>query len=49
LLEGHLGAAKNVTIPVSEIKKIDEDGIHLKLNIDEVEALPSLKAHGWFG
>jgi uncharacterized protein YrrD len=48
LKEGHLWAAKNVTIPVSEIRKIDDEGIHLKLKKKEIEALPSVKASGWF-
>lgn len=48
LRKGHLWAAKNITIPVSEIESIDEKGIHLKLGKEEVEALPSMKIHGWF-
>lgn len=49
LREGHLWKSKNVTVPVSEIRKIDDKGIHLKLNKEEVEELPSVKAQGWFG
>ncbi|MEP7038400.1 MAG: PRC-barrel domain-containing protein [Acidobacteriota bacterium] len=48
LREGHFWDQKNITIPVSEIEKIDDKGIHLKLNKDEIEALPSMKAHNWF-
>lgn len=48
LREGHLWGAKNVTIPISEVSKIDDDGVHLKLKKEEVEKLPSLKASSWF-
>jgi hypothetical protein len=46
--EGHLWMARNITIPISEIEKIDDEGVHLKLGKEEVEELPSLKIHGWF-
>lgn len=49
LREGHLWGAKNVTVPVAEITRTDEEGIHLSLSKDEIEKLPSLKATGWFG
>lgn len=46
--EGHLWATKIITIPVSEIDKIDQDGIYLKLDREAIEGLPSMKIHGWF-
>ena len=48
LREGHLWKTKDITVPISEIEKVGDDGIHLKLGKDEVEALPSMKVHGWF-
>jgi sporulation protein YlmC with PRC-barrel domain len=41
LREGHLWGQRDVTIPVSEIKRLEENTIYLKLNNDQVEALPS--------
>jgi sporulation protein YlmC with PRC-barrel domain len=40
--EGHLWGQKDVTIPVSEIDRLEENTILLKLSNDEVEALPSV-------
>jgi len=48
LREGHFWGKKNITIPVSDIEKFDDRGIHLKLQKAEVEELPSMKVHGWF-
>lgn len=48
LREGHFWSEKDITIPVSEIEKIEKDGIFLKLGKDEIENLPSVKVHGWF-
>jgi sporulation protein YlmC with PRC-barrel domain len=39
--EGHLWDQRDVTIPVSEIDRLEENTIYLKLNKDQVEALPS--------
>jgi sporulation protein YlmC with PRC-barrel domain len=39
--EGHLWGQRDVTIPVSEIDRLGEDTIYLKLNKRQVEALPS--------
>jgi hypothetical protein len=41
LREGHLWGQKDVTIPVSEIDRLEGNTIYLKLNKDQVEALPS--------
>lgn len=49
LREGHFWNEKDVTIPVSKIEKIDKKGIYLKLNKEEIETLPSMKVHNWFG
>jgi sporulation protein YlmC with PRC-barrel domain len=47
--EGHLWGKRDVTIPVSEIDRIDEDTVHLKIDKRGIEALPALpvrrKAH----
>jgi sporulation protein YlmC with PRC-barrel domain len=42
LREGHLWGQKEVTIPVSEIDRIHEDVVHLRLSKEEVKALPSI-------
>jgi sporulation protein YlmC with PRC-barrel domain len=42
LREGHLWGHKDVTIPVSEIDRIEEDTVYLKLDKHEVEALPAI-------
>lgn len=40
--EGHLWGKKDITIPVSEIKKIDEDAVYLKLDKESIENLPEI-------
>lgn len=42
LREGHLWGKKDVTIPVSEIDKIAEDGVYLKLDKKTIETLPTV-------
>jgi hypothetical protein len=42
LREGHLWGQKNVSIPVSEIERIKEDRVHLKLDRGEIAALPAI-------
>jgi sporulation protein YlmC with PRC-barrel domain len=42
LREGHLWGQKDVTIPVSEIARIEEDTVHLKLTKEQIEALPTI-------
>jgi sporulation protein YlmC with PRC-barrel domain len=42
LREGHLWGQKDITIPVSEIDRIEEDTVYLKLDKHEVEALPTI-------
>ena len=48
LREGHLWGEKDVTIPVSEIDKINEDAIMLKLTKKEIELLPSIQVKHWW-
>jgi sporulation protein YlmC with PRC-barrel domain len=43
--EGHLWGQKDVSIPVSEIRETNDDGVMLKLNKREVEALPVIPIH----
>jgi hypothetical protein len=45
--EGHLWGQKDVTIPISEIDRIEGDSVYLKLSKDEVEALPAIPMHRW--
>lgn len=42
LREGHLWGQKNVTIPVAQIDRIEDDAVSLKLTKQEVAALPTL-------
>ncbi len=42
LREGHLWGQKDVTIPVSEIERIEEDAVYLKLDKHSVEELPGI-------
>jgi hypothetical protein len=43
LREGHLWGDEEVTIPVSEIVEFEEGVVHLRLNKEQVEALPTIK------
>jgi hypothetical protein len=42
LREGHLWGQKDVTIPLSEIDRFEEDTVYLKLDKSQIEALPSI-------
>jgi sporulation protein YlmC with PRC-barrel domain len=44
LREGHLWGKKDVTIPLDQIERIEEDVIFLKLDKADVERLPSVRA-----
>ena len=44
LHEGHLWGKKDVTIPLDQIERIEEDRIYLKLDKAAVERLPSARA-----
>lgn len=44
LREGHLWGKKEVSIPVSEIKKVEEDRVYLKLDKEAVGKLPGIPA-----
>jgi sporulation protein YlmC with PRC-barrel domain len=44
LREGHLWGKKDVTIPLDQIDRIEEDVIYLKLDKAAVERLPSVRA-----
>lgn len=44
LREGHLWGKKDVSIPVSEIKKVEEDLVYLKLDKEAVGKLPGIPA-----
>jgi sporulation protein YlmC with PRC-barrel domain len=49
LREGHLWGQKDVTIPVSEIQRIEEDTVYLKLNKHSIEKLPGIPVKRWYG
>ncbi len=40
LREGHFWGQKEVTIPVIQIERIEEDTVYLKLSKEEIEKLP---------
>jgi len=40
--EGHLWGRKDIAIPVSEIDRMEEDTVYLKLNKKEIAALPAI-------
>lgn len=42
LREGHIWDPKEVTIPVSEIERIETDGVYLKLNKEDIRKLPAI-------
>jgi sporulation protein YlmC with PRC-barrel domain len=42
LREGHLWGQKDITIPVSQIERIEEDAVYLKLDRQSIEALPAI-------
>jgi sporulation protein YlmC with PRC-barrel domain len=45
LLEGHLWGKRAVTIPISEIDRIEQDTVFLKLDKETVKSLPELKTN----
>lgn len=45
LREGHWWGQKDVTIPVSQIDRIKEDTVYLKLDKHSIERLPALPVH----
>jgi CheY-like chemotaxis protein len=45
LREGHLWAHKEIAIPISEIKFLGEQEVHLKLSKAQVEQLPEIAIH----
>jgi sporulation protein YlmC with PRC-barrel domain len=42
LQEGHLWGKKDINIPVSEIDRIEENTVHLKIDKRAIEALPAI-------
>lgn len=42
LREGHLWGQRDVSIPVSEIERVEEDAVHLKISKCKIEALPAI-------
>lgn len=42
LREGHLWGKKDVTIPISEIDKITDEGVYLKLDKEAIAELPAI-------
>jgi sporulation protein YlmC with PRC-barrel domain len=49
LREGHLWGQRDVTIPVSEIQRIDEDAVYLKLDRHNIEKLPGIPVKRRYG
>lgn len=44
LRKGHLWGARDVTIPVDQIDRIDDDAVRLKLSREAIGRLPSIRA-----
>ena len=42
--EGHLWNKKEIAIPASEIDRVENDVVHLKISKTEIESLPSLES-----
>ena len=49
LREGYLWSQKDVTIPISEIKRAGEDTVCLKLDKCAIESLPAVPVRQWHG
>ena len=45
LREGHLWGQKDVTLPIDEVERIEEDTVYLKISKRDIEALPSVPIH----
>jgi len=45
LREGHLWAQKEIAIPISEIRRLGEEEVYLKLNKAQIEQLPEIPIH----
>lgn len=45
LREGHLWGQKNITIPLSQIDRIEENKVWLKLDKQSIESLPAIPIH----
>jgi hypothetical protein len=45
LREGHLWGQKNITIPLNQIDRIEENMVWLKLDKQSIEALPAIPIH----
>ena len=41
--KGHVWAPKEVTVPVSEVDRIGDRGVYLKMNRAGIKALPSVR------
>jgi sporulation protein YlmC with PRC-barrel domain len=48
LREGHLWGQKDVTIPISQIGRIEEEDIYLKIDKASIEKLPAIPIHRWW-
>jgi hypothetical protein len=48
LREGHLWGQKDVTVPVSKIKRIEEEDVYLDLDKAGIETLPAIPIRRWW-
>ncbi len=48
LREGHLWKERDVTIPVSEIERIEEEAVYLKVDKDSIASMPSVPVKRWW-
>jgi sporulation protein YlmC with PRC-barrel domain len=45
--EGHLWGQRDVALPVSEIDRVEDDVVYLKLNKQQIGALPAIPVRRW--
>jgi sporulation protein YlmC with PRC-barrel domain len=45
LRQGHLWGQEDITIPVDQVERLEEDTVHLKISKTEVESLPTIPVH----
>ncbi|MGD2158332.1 MAG: PRC-barrel domain-containing protein [Anaerolineales bacterium] len=48
LRKGHFWKEKDITIPVSEINRIEEDAVYLKVDKDTIASMPSVPVKRWW-
>jgi hypothetical protein len=47
--KGHLWGQKDISIPVSALDHLEGDAVYVKLSKQEIETLPAVAVHRWWG